>query len=65
MTDQPSTNWEIEDRKRTQECVDAAAEVAQEPTPRVWPISGPNARGLNIGREWAGKEWIPDVEVKE
>ena len=64
MTDQPSTNWEMEDERRTQECIDAAAQVAREPTPRVWLISGPGAKGLSIGRPWSGKRRIPDIRTK-
>ena len=35
-----STHWQRLYEERTAECVEAAAKVALEPKPRVWPISG-------------------------
>jgi hypothetical protein len=62
---QPDTSWDREYRERTQECVDGAAEAAREPTPRVLPISGPDARSLAISRPWSWAKRIPTVETKE
>jgi hypothetical protein len=65
MSDKPDTTWDKEDRKRTQECIDATAKVAQEPKPRVWPISGRDAKGLDFGRLWSGAKTVPSVTIEE
>lgn len=47
-----STKWEEDYDLRTAEVVAAALAVSLEPKPRVWPISGPNAREFNpLGHE--------------
>lgn len=43
------TRWIEEYERTSQECIDAAAKVALEPSPRVWPISGDGVTDWNPG----------------
>jgi hypothetical protein len=65
MSGDPSTVWEREDQKGTRECTDAARQVAAEPTPRVWPFSGPDAGPPRYGRPTMTAKRIPTVETKD
>jgi hypothetical protein len=42
-----ATKWEYEYDERTEECVDAALKAAIKPSPRTWPITGPDATTFN------------------
>jgi hypothetical protein len=42
-----ATTWEREYDERTAECVEAALQAALKPSPRIWPISGPDATEFN------------------
>ena len=65
MSELPDTTWDREYGRRTQECIDAAAEAAARASPRMLPASGPGTNALGIGRGWWGKKAIPTVETKE
>jgi hypothetical protein len=65
MTEQSDTSWDREYRRTSQECIDAAAEAAGQPSPRMLPASGVEAKALGIKRPLWTKETIPNVETKE
>jgi hypothetical protein len=41
------TQWQGEYERTSQECIDAAQQVATEPSPRNWPVSGLDATKWN------------------
>ena len=49
MTEQPDTSWDRDYRKRTQECIDAKAQVAGRPSPLMLPASGLGVQALLAG----------------
>ncbi len=55
-----ATEWERLYDERTLECTEARIRVSLEPTPRVWPISGPNAVWNPQGHELSLPEPPPD-----
>lgn len=62
-----STLWELEYEATSQESIDAAAQVALEPSPRIWPASGDgvtrwNPGGYPLSIKKPPKRWIdPDL----
>lgn len=65
MTELPDTSWDIDYRKRTQECIDAKAQAAGNPSPLMLPVSGVGAKELGVKRPLWTKKAIPNVETKE
>ncbi len=65
MTEQPDTSWDREYLRTSQECIDAAAEAAGQPSPRMLPVSGVGAKAFGIKRPLWTKKAIPNVETRE
>ena len=65
MTEQPDTSWDREYLRTSQECINAAAEVAGQPSPRMLPASGVKAKDLELKCPLWTKKAVPNVETRE
>ena len=52
MSELPDTTWDREYGRRTQECIDAAAEAAARPSPRMLPARVPGAGPTRGEARW-------------